>query len=145
MPYFILAFSIYLQPAAAAFLSYLQSIFNKKPILFIISKSILQLLLCTVFGFALTCIGKTRCSDELVADAYILQKKMPNTLASIPKEMWSDFECHAYLGRHCNISLDANRLHTYFIIKKDMPTTLVPSNYKKTDMPTQFLDVYLSK
>jgi hypothetical protein len=149
MPYFALAFAVYLQPAAATFLSYCQSFSDKKPRLYAIVKAVFITIFSASFVFMLTCVGKTKCNDELLSDVYLFQnlgqEHLPNSVVAIPKAMWFDFEVHAYLSRHCNISLDADNPHTYFIIKKAMPTALVPDNYTKMSLGTRFLDVYVRR
>lgn len=105
-------------------------------ILFIFSIAI------TVFKF-----DKFKRDKEMLADVYQLGKIIPKgEIISIPLEMASTWNFHTYMIRYNYISIDVsqNKNH-YFAIEKKLPSTLVPSNYERFPIKTEYLDLYINK
>jgi hypothetical protein len=87
---------------------------------------------------------KAKRDKEMLQDVYTFGKLIPRgEIVSIPTEMWNDWNFQTYMVRHNYISLEVNdTTNNYFLIRKDLPTSLVPETYHLINDKTAFINVY---
>jgi hypothetical protein len=135
-PYFILAFSL----LASHYLSFI--IFHsEKP------KKALRIftliVLISGISYCFISFGKTKRDEELLHDVYLTKSIFKQgELVGIPENMWNDWNLQTYMIRYNYVSLSMAKNNRYYIIRKDLEQTIVPVNYEKLNLPTQFFDIY---
>lgn len=140
LPYFAMAFALLLAPR----LSNLFNQINEKSIGLIAFKYFSIVLLVASFAFAYTCIGKAKRDGEMLQDVYAIGKLFPRgETVSIPSEMWNDWNFQTYMVRYNYISMEVgDTTNKYFLIRKDLPVSLVPEGYKLLSDKTDFINIY---
>ncbi len=135
-PYFILAFSL----LASHYLSFI--IFHSEK-----SKKALRIftliVLISGISFCFISFSKTKRDEELLHDVYLTKSIFKQgELVGIPENMWNDWNLQTYMIRYNYVSLSMAKNNRYYIIRKDLEQTIVPVNYEKLNLPTQFFDIY---
>lgn len=140
LPYFAMAFALLLAPR----LSNLFNQINEKSIGLIVFKYFSIVLLVASFVFAYTCIGKAKRDGEMLKDVYAIGKLFPRgETVSIPSEMWNDWNLQTYMVRYNYISMEVgDTTNNYFLIRKDLPVSLVPEGYQLLSDKTAFINIY---
>ncbi len=139
MPFFCLAFALL---SFNYFTSLLQNTKFSVSISTVLKSISVILFLCSFMYFILS-FGKIKRDKELLHDVYLCKTFMQKgEVVGIPGEMWNDWNIQTYMVRHHYISLSMGKENPYFILRKDLGKELLPENYIKKNLPTQFFDVY---
>jgi len=140
LPYFAIAFALLL----ASRLTNLFAKMSESSLGLKLFKGFSSALLLGSIVFVFTCIGKTKRDKEMLQDVYAFGKLIPcGEIVSIPTEMWNDWNFQTYMVRHNYISLEVNdTTNNYFLIRKDLPASLVPKPYHLLNDKTAFINVY---
>jgi 4-amino-4-deoxy-L-arabinose transferase-like glycosyltransferase len=140
LPYFALAFALLLAPR----LTNLFALMSGSSLGLKLFKGFSAALLLASIVFVFTSIGETKRDKEMLQDVYTFGKLIPRgEIVSIPTEMWNDWNFQTYMVRHNYISLEVNdTTNNYFLIRKDLPTSLVPEIYHLINDKTAFINVY---
>ena len=139
LPFFCLAFALL---SLNYFTSLLQNTKFSVSISTVLKSISVILFLCSFIYFSLS-VGKTKRDKELLHDVYLCKTFMQKgEVIGIPEAMWNDWNIQTYMVRHHYISLSMGKENPYFILRKDLGQELLPENYIKKNLPTQFLDVY---
>jgi len=93
-------------------------------------------LFITAIGITLMQIGKTSRNKELLHDVYLIGAFVPpQSIVSIPREMWNDWSLQCYLARYYSISLEGDYKKRYCIVDKSL-NLASPTGYMKINLPT---------
>ena len=141
-PFFAIAFSLLIITHIDGWISNIKRS-TQKTLLIISSVLLACSLLITV-----TQIGSYKRDELLLKDIKIISHSLPpsTSLLSMPIDMANDWNTICYFMRYSQISLTpTDTLPNYYIIKKSLPTTLVPKSYELSDIKTQELSLYLKK
>lgn len=86
--------------------------------------------------------GKTGRNKELLHDVYLFGKIIPtHSTASIPEQMWNQWDLQCYLIRYFSISLETEGISSYLILDKGLYPDAI-SNYKIIDLETLKYNLY---
>ncbi len=146
--YMVTAFPLFAL-SAACFLSnrvsFLTGKINVKGESFNIFKIVSIIVLAGSLLFTVLQIGKTKRDEDMLPDIYAIGKILPHgEVISIPSAMLYEWSLSEYFVRYFYISLDAgNTKHYYFMIKKDLPKSLVPIGYTLYPINTTYVDLYI--
>ncbi len=139
MPFFAIAIAMWLAPR-------LTTLINKIPfehIGFKIAKLTSLVLLLTSIIFSVMQVGKFKRDEGVLKDIYTIGMIVPRrSIINMPKDMVNDWSIVCYFERYLDISLEDENKHTYFVIRKDLPKSLVPANYTLYPIQTNDLDLY---
>jgi hypothetical protein len=140
LPYFAIAFALLLAPR-------LTNLFNKideSSAGLKLFKGFAAILLIASLVFVFTSLGKSKRDGEMLQDVYAFGKIIPRgEVVGIPTEMWNDWNFQTYMVRYNYISLEAGDVtNKYFLIRKDLPTSLVPESYHLLTDKTAFINIY---
>ncbi len=140
LPYFAIAFALLLAPR-------LTNLFNKideRSAGLKLFKGFAAILLIASLVFVFTSIGKSKRDGEMLQDVYAFGKIIPRgEVVGIPTEMWNDWNFQTYMVRYNYISLEAGDVtNKYFLIRKDLPRSLVPESYHLLTDKTAFINIY---
>ncbi|MHB8401646.1 MAG: hypothetical protein ACYDCN_06495, partial [Bacteroidia bacterium] len=140
IPLFVLSLTIYLSNKVDSLLEKI----DIKSKSFVMFRRISFIILIGSIVFTVLQIGKTKRDEEMLPDIYAIGKIIPcGEVVSTSTDVSYEFGFAAYFARYFTISLDASQTkHTYFMIKKNLPKTLVPAGYKLLPLPTTYVDVY---
>lgn len=139
MPFFAIAISMWLSPRVATLISKI----NIESKGFKITTGITLLLLLVSITFSFTQIGKFKRDENILKDIYAIGTIVPhNAIINSPIEMANDWSILCYFERHFDISIESINKHPYFIIRKDLPKTLIPNNYSLYPVQTKEIDLY---
>ncbi len=93
-------------------------------------------LFISAIGITLMQIGKTSRNKELLHDVYLIGAFVPpQSIVSIPREMWNDWSLQCYLARYYSISLEGDYKKRYCIVDKSLNFGS-PPGYMKINLPT---------
>jgi hypothetical protein len=139
MPFFAMAIAMWLAPRLTSLINKI----NIKTTNFKIAKVTTLLLFLFSIAFSVMQIGKFKRDEGVLKDIYTIGNIVPQkSIINIPKDMGNDWSIICYFERYLNISLESENKHTYFIIRKDLPKALIPSNYKLYPLQTINLELY---
>ena len=140
LPFFAIVFAIIIAPYVALFTEYLY--LNKKVFKFFYVSCVLLLVASVVFSMMQ--LGKYKRYEALIKDIKLIGTKVSkNTIIDIPTDMANDWSTICYFIRYDDISLSfQDTTHSYYVIRKDLPKTLVPKTFKPTTLTTSELDLY---
>lgn len=140
LPYFAIAFALLLAPR----LSNLFTRLNENSFGLKVFKVFSVVLFLASIVFVYTTMGKAKRDKEMLQDVYAFGKLIPKgEIVSIPTEMWNDWNFQTYMVRYNYISLEVeDTTNRYFLIRKDLPSSLVPKSYQLLTDKTAFVDVY---
>lgn len=135
-PYFALAIGLLVLPYVEATMEKLK---NKK-------FNILNYFLGGLIMVAIACVAfnaqNPKRDHDMIADLGDIRKVIPErTTISIPPEMDTRWNIHAYFMRYANISLDARSKHPYLLGRLDQPMP-VDSCYKPIPLPLRQFVLY---
>lgn len=140
LPFFAIATGMWVARPLTLFISNINPLSKN----FKIFKAAMIALLFISISFSATRVGKSKRDDDLLSDIYKIGKVVSNEkIISIPPEMHNQWNMKAYFIRYFNVSLGTDTNCKYFLIKKDLPKTLLPKNYQYHEMKTIELDLYL--
>jgi 4-amino-4-deoxy-L-arabinose transferase-like glycosyltransferase len=109
-PYFVLAIGLLALPSVDAVL---EKIKNKK---FNVLNYALTGLIIVALAFVALSAKNPKRDHALISDLSLIRKEIPHrTTISIPPEMETKWNLHAYFMRYCHLSLDDQQQHTYFV------------------------------
>lgn len=105
---------------------------------------IAALLLTFSVAFTISKTGATKRDNALLNDVYAIGKIVPRgRMLALPDEMAYDYSLRQYLIRYFYIGADnLGYRYDYFVIRKNLPKTLVPKEYKHYPLQTQEVDLY---
>ncbi|MFI5140740.1 MAG: ArnT family glycosyltransferase [Bacteroidia bacterium] len=140
LPYFTLAISAWLAPS----LIYLLDKINVQKTGFKFFSYGMVISLFISVGYTVLQIGNFNRDKDLLTDIYAIGKIVPKgETVSVPKQTWNEWDMQAYFIRYFYISLDATQnKHTYFVMQKNLPDSLVPKGYKLYPLKNTRLDLY---
>lgn len=143
LPFFALAASLLVY-------SYLSGWINSIDIsgkIFRVLKYTTVVLLMVSIVFTFSQIGKYKRDKEMLTDIHSFVKIIPRgEIVAIPNEMGWDYNMIEYFIRYGYISCGSKvGLTEFYIIKKDLPKSLVPMEYEPYPVSTEALDLYVLK
>ncbi len=143
LPYFAIAFALLLAPRLANLFGKINE--SSTGLKYFKGFSVVLLIASLVFVF--TCIGKAKRDGKMLQDVYAFGKLIPRgEVVSVPTEMWNDWNFQTYMVRHNYISLEVNdTTNNYFLIRKDLPASLVPSEYRPSAIKLETINLYTRK
>ncbi len=138
LPFFAIGFSILIAPVISNLLLRI----NTAKITFAMFLIISFVLFFSTTTFALMQKGKTGRNKELLHDVYLFGKIIPtHSTASIPEQMWNQWDLQCYLIRYFSISLETEGISSYLILDKGLYPDAI-SNYKIIDLETLKYNLY---
>lgn len=138
-PYFVLAIGLLALPYVEATLENLKS---KK---FNFLNYTLVGLIIVAISFVTMNAKNPKRDHDLISDLGYIRKEIPaRSTISIPPEMETRWNLHAYFMRYCHISLDDQEQHTYFVrlAEDSLP---IDTCYKSVDLPLEKFVLYKCK
>ena len=139
LPFFAIAIAMWLAPRLTTLIS---NIPVEHKGLNIAKVTTLLLLLISIV-FSVTRVGKFKRDEGILKDIYAIGTIVhQKNIIYMPKDMTNDWSTICYFERHFDISLETDNERPYFIIRKDLPRTLIPDNYKLYPLQTNVLDLY---
>ncbi len=138
LPYFAIGFSVLISPVISNLLSRIDT--TKSTFAMFLVISFILFFFVTTFGFMQK--GKTGRNKELLHDVYLLGKIIPtHSTATIPEQMWNQWDLQCYMIRYFNISLETEGTSNYLILDKGLqPDTVF--KYKRIDIETLKYNLY---
>ena len=138
LPFFAIGFSILIAP----FISNALSLINTAKFKFTLFLIFSFILILSVTTFAFMQKGKTSRNKEMLHDVYLFGKIIPqHSIATIPAQMWNQWDLQCYLVRYFNISLETEAEGKYLILEKGLSPETV-SKYKILDLETLKYNLY---
>jgi len=118
---------------------------NKEANGFRVFKIITVLLFVSSIAYSMTRINTYNRDGDVLKDIYVIGKiTHPGDTISIPTEMEEEWNVREYFMRYFNVNLldEKNKHCKLFMIRKTLPKSLVPEDYKSYDMGTKTFDIY---
>ncbi len=139
LPFFVIGIAMLAAPGVTILIGKI----NPTSYRFNLFRIAMIILFASTIFYSVVKTGDKKRDADLLSDVYkiggIVNK---GEIVSIPDDMSGDWSLRAYLVRYFNISMSYDSRHKYFIIRKDLPQSLVPRDYRYTKLETKKIDLY---